>query len=304
MKIIKISYQSVEACPLCGAGGIDRAKLDRPYYFFGTFSIPLPEAGVFLRECTNCSLLYKSSVPDRIDLAKVMSDGATDVWRPKSGVHPALAWVLPYLEGQPKRILDIGASNGDLLAQLKPFASSVSALDVVAYPQCHSVINKEYIIGDLEGDLVWSGEKYELVTAFDVFEHLVDAGAALSNIAAIVNKGGRLIVETGDWTWFEGDLGDWYYANLFEHQIFWNLRAFNYLCDKYAFKLLEYKHVLHKNRRELGLAKRWAMKMVVTFAEFSLFQWAMLAAGKGDPLRFARPSLLDHAFVVLERSHE
>jgi hypothetical protein len=235
MKIIKISYHSIVACPLCGAAGVVRAKLSRPYYFFGTFSILLPEAGVHLCECVNCSLLYKDAVPSRSDLARIMSAVAADVWRPKSGIHPALVWILPYLHGQPKRILDIGASNGDLLAQLKPYASCVSALDVVAYPQCQSVVNKEYIIGEIEGNLVWSGEKYELVTAFDIFEHFLDTHVALSNIAAMVSKGGKLIVETGDWNCCEGELGDWYYANLFEHQIFWNQRAFDYMCNKYKF---------------------------------------------------------------------
>lgn len=303
MKNIKICYEPVNACPLCGAVGVDRAKLSRPYYFFGIFKIPLSEDGVFLRECTNCSLLYKSSVPDRIDMAKIMSGAATGVWRQKLGIHPAVAWIMPYLEGQPKSILDIGASNGDLLAQLKPYASCISALDVVTYPQCQSVVDKEYIIGEIEGDLVWSGERYALVTAFDIFEHFLDVGSALSNIVAMVNKGGKLIVETGDWTCIEGDLSEWYYANLFEHQIFWNRRAFDYLCDKYAFELLEYKIVAHKNRRELGLAKQWVMEAVVTFAKFPLFQRAMLAAGKGDPLRFAKPLLMDHAFVVLEKTH-
>lgn len=278
-----------------------RTRLSRPYYYFGSFSIALPDAGVFLRECTHCSLLYKSAVPDRTDLAKIMSDGATDVWRPKSGTHPALAWVLPYLQGQPKTILDIGASNGDLLAQLKPYASCVSALDVVAYPQCRSVVDKEYIIGEIEGNLVWSGEKYEIVTAFDIFEHFLDAHVALDNIAAMVSEGGNLIVETGDWSCCEGDLGDWYYANLFEHQIFWNRQSFDFLCSKYGFKKIEYKNCSHKGRRGLGFAKRWAMELVVKLAKVSLFQQAMLAAGKGDPLRFARPSLIDHAFVVLEK---
>ena len=302
MKNTKLRYELVGACPLCGAAGLDRAKLSRQNYYFGTFIIPLPVTGVFLRECSNCSLLYKSAVPDRTDLAKIMADSANDVWRPKSGIHPALAWVLPYLQGQAKSILDIGASNGDLLEQLKPYASSVSALDVVEYPQCRSVVDKEYIVGEIEGRLNWSGEKYEIVTAFDIFEHFLDTRAALSNISATVKKGGKLIVETGDWDCIEGDLAEWYYVNLFEHQIFWNQKSFEYLCQEYGFANVEYRHCRHKWRRNLGLIKRLAMELVVKLARVSLFQQAMLAAGKGDPLRFARPSLIDHAFVVLEKT--
>lgn len=304
MKIIKISYQSVEACPLCGVVGADRAKLSRPYYFFGSFSIALPDAGVFLRECPNCSLLYKSSVPSRSDMAKIMSEGATAVWQSKSGKHPALTWLLHFLNGQPKSILDIGASNGDLLAQLKPYARCVSALDVVSYPQCRSVVDKEYIIGEIEGKLVWSGEKYEIVTAFDIFEHFLDTPAALRNIAGMVDEGGKLIIETGDWNLSGKELGNWYYANLFEHQIFWSKRAFECLCEKYEFQMLHYKLVPHKGRRNLGFIKRVALELVVRLGKVSLVQQLMLVAGKGDPLRFGSPSLIDHAFVVLEKSHE
>lgn len=300
LEIIKIRYQPVEACPLCGETGQDRAKLSRANYIFGKFSIPLPEEGILLRECTNCTLLYKSSVPNKIDLARIMSGVATDVWRKKSGTHPALSWILPYLDGHPKCILDIGASNGDLLAQLKPHVNCVSALDIVAYPKCRSIINKEYIIGDIEGQLNWSGEKYEIITAFDIFEHFIDAFSALCNIKSMITNSGRLIVETGDWTCIEGDLGDWYYANLFEHQIFWNRRAFDYMCEKYNFELIEYKNVVQKNRRALGFSKRFIIEVVVILAKFSLFQRAMLATGKGDPLRFSRPFLLDHAFVVMD----
>lgn len=302
MKIMNVSYHPVEACPLCGSVGVNRAKLSRQSYYFGVFSIPLPDAGVFLRECTLCTLLYKSAAPDRADLAKIMSDGATDVWRPKSGVHPALSWVLPYLDSRPKCILDIGASNGDLLAQIKPYVRCVSALDVVAYPQCQSIVSKEYIIGEIEGDLAWSGDKYEIVTAFDIFEHFLDTHLALNNIGALVAYGGKLIVETGDWNFCEGELSEWYYANLFEHQIFWNRKSFNFLCTKYGFKIIGYRNCSHKGRRGLGFFKRLVMGVVVKLAKVSLFQQVMLIVGKGDPLRFARPSLNDHAFVVLEKS--
>ena len=301
MKIINIKYQLVDVCPLCGGFGVDRAKLSRLNYFFGSFSIPLPEAGVFLCECIHCSLLYKTAVPNRMDLAKIMSDAATDVWRPKSGIHPALSWILPYLNGQPRSVLDIGASNGDLLAQLKPYASCVAALDVVEYPQCQLVVDNKYIIGEIEGDSIWSGETYEIVTAFDIFEHFLDTHAALSNVSALVSKGGKLIVETGDWNSYKGELDDWYYANLFEHQIFWNRQSFDFLCSKYGFKIIDYRNCPHKGRRGLGFLKRLAMGMVVKLAKISLFQQVMLVAGKGDPLRFACPSLIDHAFVVLEK---
>ncbi|NOT98137.1 MAG: hypothetical protein HOO97_03470, partial [Sideroxydans sp.] len=143
MKKIELLYQAISICPLCGGDAHKRDKLTRANYFFGVFCIPLPSEGVYLLECTVCSLLFKSAVPSQESLSIVMAGGATAVWQSKSGVHPALAWVLPHLKNQHKSVLDVGASNGDLLAQVKPFASGVSALDVVEYPQCRLVVDRE-----------------------------------------------------------------------------------------------------------------------------------------------------------------
>jgi hypothetical protein len=302
MRQVEIEYLEVDACPLCGAAGLDRAKLQRPSYFFGMYSMPLPGVGVSLRECVDCSLLYKSAVPSRYDLLKIMSASATSVWRPKRGPHPGVGWVTTYLNDRPRSVLDLGAANGDLLMELKPHASRIAALDVVEYPACRSVVNDDYIIGEIDGNLSRMAGKFEIVTAFDVFEHFLDVSAALDNVSALVAEGGKLIVETGDWKCIDGDPGDWYYANLFEHQIFWCRRSFEFLCDKYGFEQIEYRNCIHKGRRNLGFAKRIATALVVEFAKVRLFRLAMLGAGKGDPSRFAPPSLVDHAFVVLEKT--
>src|SRR3546814_14153344 len=86
------------------------------------------------------------------------SDGATDVWRPKSGAHPGLPMMRSHINGA-RSFLDIGASNGDLLAQLGGTADRLSALDVVEYPRCREIVDGrgEYIIGQLDAGVVWSG---------------------------------------------------------------------------------------------------------------------------------------------------
>src|SRR3546814_17912205 len=75
-----------------------------------------------------------------------------------------------------RSVLDIGASNGDLRAQLGGTADLLSALDVVEYPRCREIVDGrgEYIIGQLDAGVVWSGAPYDVVTAFDVFEHFFD----------------------------------------------------------------------------------------------------------------------------------
>ena len=245
-------------------------------------------------------MLFKSSVPTPEAWDQVMRDGAPDVWRPKSGEHPGLAMMRPHIEGA-RSFLDVGASNGDLLAQLGGTADRLSALDVVEYPRCRDILAGpgEYIIGQLDDGVEWSSDPYDIVTAFDVFEHFFNAGRAIANLLAFVKVGGRLIVETGDWRSVP-DPGEWYYTNILEHQIFWTRETFDYLADQYPFSMATYARVNHKGRRSMGLPKRLALATIVRLAPHPWFRRAMIAAGR-DPGHFGAPRLVDHAFVVLER---
>src|SRR5690606_26620586 len=246
-RLLDIDYQEITCCPLCGQAGAERSVLRRPSYYFARFEIPLPRTGVALLECRHCSLLFKSATPTAESCDAVMLNGATDVWRPKTGEHPALPMMRPYMEGA-ESFLDIGASNGDLLAQIG--ARRLSAMDIVQYAPCKAVIDGrgEYIIGQLEKGVTWSNQPYDVVTAFDVFEHFLEADSAVSNVLAFVKSGGYLVIETGDWRTVP-DPGSWYYTNLFEHQIFWTRRTFEYLQERFPLAITQYSLVNHKGRR-------------------------------------------------------
>src|SRR3546814_10156945 len=113
----------------------------------------------------------------------------------------------------------------------------------------------EYIIGQLDAGVVWSGAPYDVVTAFDVFEHFFDAGHAIANLLAFVRTGGHFIVETGDWRTVP-DQGTWYYSNILEHQIFWTRETLEYIADLYSFSIATYTLMNHKGSRAMRLPKR------------------------------------------------
>jgi len=296
---MNIEYVTSTNCPLCGSAGGIRDNLHREHYYFGNCQIALPRDGVSLLECPNCSLLFKSAMPTLADLGRVMAASATEVWREKTGEHPALAMMRPLIGGA-RSFLDVGASNGDLLMQLKGKAERISALDIVEYPKCREVVNGEYIIGQLDEELTWSEEGYDVVTAFDIFEHFLSAKRAVNNTLSLARPGGKIIVETGDWRSVP-DPGRWYYSNLFEHQIFWTQTTFEYLCEHFGCALKEYSLVNHKGRRAMGLPKRVVLSALVRLAPYAWFQRAMLSLLGRDPGHFGDPDLVDHAFVVLER---
>jgi hypothetical protein len=301
METTDIPYTPVLECPLCGGRGVERATLKRRRYSFGQFIIPLPVGGIRLLACERCNLLFKSAVPEPRAFGRIMAAAAAKVWRSKAGVHPAVAHILRLLPAERVDILDVGASNGDLLSQLRDRAGRVSALDIERFPRCAEIVTGEYIVGEVEQPLQWSGIPYGLVTAFDVFEHFRDPGRAVANIAGMTADDGLIVIETGDWSTAADHLDTWYYTNLFEHHVFWSQPTFEHVCEGHSCRLIAYDFVEHKGRRALSATKRAALRAVTRVARVpgcaSLVQFA---TGR-DPTLFGPPAVKDHAFVVLQR---
>jgi hypothetical protein len=302
MEQIDIPYEPVRQCPLCGGRGVERAALRRRRYSFGPFIIPLPPGGIRLLACEGCNLLFKSAVPEARAFGRIMAAAAAKVWRPKTGVHPAVAPILEHLPTKSVDILDIGASNGDLLAQLRDHAGRLSALDIERFPRCAEIVTGEYIIGEVEETLHWSGIPYGLVTAFDVFEHFRDPGRAVENILSLTAPGGLIVVETGDWTTAVDHLDTWYYTNLFEHHVFWSRPTFEHFCAGHLCRLAAYDLVEHKGRRALSAFKQAALKAVTSVSHIPGCASLVQTVTGRDPTLFGPPSVRDHAFVVLRQN--
>lgn len=304
MKRIDVAYEPVVRCPLCGGVGDEQAVLRRRNYVFGQFVIPLPSGGVSLVACDRCALLYKSSVPDAQSFAAIMKAAAASVWRPKKGEHPAMTRIRRFLPAGPVDILDIGASNGDLLAQLASHAGRLSAVDIERFPLCGEIVTGEYILGEVDKPLEWSRKPYGLVTAFDVCEHFRDVGRAIDNILSLTASRGMIMLETGDWTTATNHLDTWYYTNLFEHHVFWSRQTFDYLCETRNCRLIAYERVVHKGRRVMSTAKRAILAMVTTVARTRGFPTLFYVLTGRDPTLLGPPHVMDHAFVILCRQGE
>ena len=302
VRTIHIDFESVPSCPLCGAAGVERAVLRRRWYSFGPFRIGIPKEGVPLLACQRCNLLFKAVVPEPGGFARIMAAAAGAVWRPKKGPHPAVPAIERHLPHGPVDILDIGASNGDLLVQLSRRGGRLSALDVGRFSRCAEIVTGEYIIGEIDQPLTWSGHRYGLVTAFDVFEHVRDAREAADNVMRLAAPGGLVIVETGDWTTASAALASWYYVNLFEHHVFWSRHTFDYVCGTQPCRLEAYEVVEHKGRRALSATKRAILRAVTTTAGVPGCARLVQAVTGRDPTLLGQPGRRDHAFVVLRRS--
>jgi hypothetical protein len=95
------------------------------------------------------------------------------------------------------------------------------------------------------------------VTLFDVLEQLYTPTQAVANFAAFLRPGGLLLIEAGDvesaWPRRFGPQV-WWYANLFEHHVFWSELAVRNLFPAADFEVVSVTRKRHKLKSELAWA--------------------------------------------------
>jgi 2-polyprenyl-3-methyl-5-hydroxy-6-metoxy-1,4-benzoquinol methylase len=255
---IEAQWTVVECCPACGevAGTVCGTLPDR-YYVFGTERIALPSAGITVISCGSCGLVYKSRVPTPTFLAGVFERQTGAKW---VGTHDfsVEAALLQKLAGKNEfDLLDVGATDGALLQAC--FDSGVtgrrSALDVLRYPGIEAHLAGEFIEGFVDApSLTWSHQPYDIVTLFDVLEHLYQPRVAFENLRSLVTQGGLVFIETGNtqnfWPRYFG-INQWWYIRLIEHHIFWSRRSLENIAAAHGFEIVFWEEGRHKNRRKV-----------------------------------------------------
>lgn len=250
----------VAGCPSCGSSA-QRVLGEIPdqYYAFGTERIAFPAAAISVYECRRCGLYYKSPVPGEALLAALYARHAPDKWT-VSHDYSRDVRALRLLAGRDSfDLLDVGAADGAWLraCALAGIRGRRSALDVIRYPGAHAQISGELILGALDDpDLRWSHEPYDVVTGFDVIEHLHRPDVAFANLSALVRPGGVLWIETGrtDSFWPRRfGVQRWWYVRLLEHHVFWSRRPLERIAAQHGFSLVQWEHTRHKSWPDAGI---------------------------------------------------
>ena len=100
----------------------------------------------------------------------------------------------------PARALDVGAAAGFASRVLVERGWSVRAIEPseTARAALCAGLGPEVLVGHTLEDAGLEPASFELVTLFDVLEHLPDPLAALARARALLAQGGRLVIETQD----------------------------------------------------------------------------------------------------------
>jgi SAM-dependent methyltransferase len=150
-------------------------------------------------ECSNCGLVQLSSFEhiskshyedsgmhgfNEFDIHEWLSVTQKDDKRRYDFLSPKLA---------NKNILDFGCGCGGFLMQAKKIAKSCEGLELEKRLQFHFKEHDLKVHSSF--DSIEHEQKFDLITAFHVFEHLSDPLSVLKELANLLSQNGELIIE-------------------------------------------------------------------------------------------------------------
>lgn len=295
----RLEYMDVPGCPLCGTANMGACSLPILNYSFGSIDIPLPASGVAAIECANCGLIYKNVIPTECSLLRLISKRGAQVWRGRLLSYRKERRLLKEYAGSKNlSIMDVGSSDGGFLRAISDIAALRSALDVCCNKQCREIVNGEYIISSIEAPLIESSAKYDVVTAFDVLEHLYRPVMAVKNMRALLAPGGIILGETGSADGVECASG-WWYTRFVEHHIFWNRRSLQALARLLNLQVVFYELDAHKGRRYMSWIKRLCTFGVHSTRGSETLRRCVREITSVSPEMVGNPYAKDHAIFIL-----
>jgi len=257
----RIEWLTVARCPACESAPDTTMPLPDRDYMFGDERIPFPDDGVGLSTCADCGLHFKATLPAPLSLSQVFERQAGKKWMEPYDFHDESVEIQRLANGLHADVLDVGSGSGAFLGALRRWSAEGrrSALDVVQHPGCAEQVDGEFIHGLIDSQLLrWSSQPYDIVTLFDVLEHLYAPQVAFENLRNLVRDNGLVLIETGNansfWPRHYG-AHHWWYVRLFEHHVFWTRESLERIAEQFGFRLLIWRQLRHKARRVLPLPK-------------------------------------------------
>lgn len=186
------------ACRQCGADAAENlGRIPSATVFAGQPLQPAWEGGSLYR-CAACHLVFRHPIRSDAEYERLYARASEQVWV-SGGLRTDQRLVLDRIEADPSpaRVLDVGCYDGSLLAALPPrfrrygVEASTAAADR-ARERGIEIVAKSI------ADLAQVDERYDVICAVDVIEHVSQPREFVALLARHLSPGGRLIVSTGN----------------------------------------------------------------------------------------------------------
>jgi len=199
-------------CPVCAAPG----------------AAPLfAKDGYSIVECRGCGAVFVGEDPAAIDFGALYgrsyyTGGSDAVFADYVGQEAArraqarrklatLRWLAPRVPRR-GRLLDVGCAAGFFLAEARAFYE-VQGVELSDWSSAYARdrLGLPVFTGTLQAAAL-PADHYDVVTLWDVIEHVPDPVPLLAQAARVLRSGGRLVLTTGDWgsAYAQGKGADWH----------------------------------------------------------------------------------------------
>lgn len=277
-----------DCCPFCNSSEVFKLG-DLKYsdnLSLSTIRIQLaniPE----LWKCKSCfSMFTQNAIPPRIAEELYSMGEGSKRWTSSNFESDKTDVVIDYFRKnnyfKNKKLLDVGCNTGEFLDFMEKIGVKTYGLEICK-ESCDILKQKGHIAFQSSNEV---HETFDVVTAFDLFEHLYDIRGFLDYVRSLLNPGGLFILLTGNPNSLPAKRTKekWWYCNYPEHVVFPSPSFFKSLPE---FKLTNTVYT-YANRQHESMHKKAGF--------FSLIR--KLFDGKYNGI----PSFsYDHQFVVLEK---
>lgn len=270
-------------CNLCGSD--DR----QPY---------CPENGLGLVQCQNCGFVYVSPRPDAQELYALYGEtyfhnadsgvvGYTNYIHDEPNIRRTAQRRMKQLEQyiQPGKLLDVGCATGFFMDEARKRGWTVEGLDVSSFGVDYA--RRQFGLDARHGtltDLDFAAGGFDLVTMWDVIEHVPDPTGYVRRAAELVRAGGVISLATPDVDSIPARLAGkrWVGFKLSEeHVYYFSVRTLTRMLSDAGFEVINVRHVgkyvpLSLFRNRLGMYFPWLAKALeVGEKALGLSEWAL-----------------------------
>lgn len=144
-----------------------------------------------------------------------------------------------YLNAKGISAFDIGCATGRFLNILSKNSFNVKGIELDER-MCNELIKQGHDVKNIPIELFDTTEKFDLITMFDVIEHIPHLHKAISNIHSMLSDIGSLVIVTPNVASFQKKiLGKrWFHFKPWEHISYFSPRTIKHLANMFGFKIV------------------------------------------------------------------
>lgn len=199
--------------------------------------------------CKNCGFTYADNVPSQADSNNYYAEMSKYEFNYKDGIaskdhtdhyKKVVNFLIPHINDNNAKILDIGCSTGGLLSifKLKGY-SNLSGIDPSAL--CVKTARESYKIEATVNNISSfdTDEKFDLIILSAVLEHLCDLGRSMQKIQSLLKDQGLLFIEVPDAERFDSYVSAPFQQFSVEHINYFSQYSMRNLLSKFSFEVIK-----------------------------------------------------------------